>query len=132
MLQMDQLPHLYPSQCRSASAIQNNDGFAAGICRTAKRRDIFGLDLALEADQIEVSSGFPAYLSADSGVARRQEQQDDPDSPNRTMQRHLHTLVTRYSKPNGLQVRRLALWSGVPGPGSSKAIAKAQKARSAP
>src|SRR4029077_11613427 len=91
MLQMDQLSHLYPSQCRSASAIQNNDGFAAGTWRTAKRRDIFGPDLALEADQIEVGSGFPTYLSADSGVDRRQEQQDDPDSPNCIVQRHLHT-----------------------------------------
>jgi hypothetical protein len=48
MLQMDQLPHLYPRECRSTSAIQNNDGFtAARICRTAKRCHIFGLDLAL-------------------------------------------------------------------------------------
>jgi hypothetical protein len=82
MLQMDQLPHFYPSQYRSASAIQNNDGFAARICHTAKRRDIFGHDLALETDQIEVASGFPAYFSAHSGIDRRQENQDDPESLN--------------------------------------------------
>jgi hypothetical protein len=34
---------------------------------------------------------LPTYLSADSAVNRRQQQQDDPDNPNCMVQRHLNT-----------------------------------------
>jgi hypothetical protein len=103
MFQMDQLPHFYPSQCHSAWAIQSNDGFAARICHSAKCREIFGPDLALESDQIEVVSGFPTYFSAESGVDRWQEKQHDPDSSNCMVQRHLHTpSYAVYFKANRL------------------------------